>query len=167
MELLKACENRELHAIETLLQRHFIDLTATDSKGRSVLHLALGTSKVNIDKPKMHRILVIVRLLCEHGADVNAADHSGLCPIHYCAKTMNTEAAKYLLEHKVRINEPDSQGRTALYFTATDGHPDPEFAAVLLRKGGKLGKMKPKELLKSANDSQRMVRFAIKRINAA
>ncbi|KAN0085426.1 Ankyrin repeat-containing domain protein, partial [Elaphomyces granulatus] len=71
----------------------------------------------------MALVTKIVRLLCERGADVNAADNSGFRPIHYCARTMNLSAAKYLLENKAEVNAADSAGHTALYYMAIDGHP--------------------------------------------
>jgi ankyrin repeat protein len=126
-----------------------------------MLHLALGSGNVNTNKSKMLNILAIVRLLCDHRADVNAADRLGLCPIHYCAKTMNTEAAIYLLNHGSQINAYDKKDRTALYYTAVDSYPDFEFAKMLARGGGKLGKAKPPGLLRVANESQRKVRALV------
>jgi ankyrin repeat protein len=128
-----------------------------------MLHLALGSGKVNANKPKMLNILAIVDFLCDHGADVNAADRSGLCPIHYCAQTINTEAAIYLLDHGAQINASDAKGRTALYYTALDSNPDFEFAKMLALRGGKLGKAKPPKLQQRASESQRMVRALVAR----
>jgi ankyrin repeat protein len=127
-----------------------------------VLHLALGDGKVNTDKNKMALVTKIVRLLCERGADVNAADNSGLRPIYYCAKTMNLSAAKYLLENKAEVNAADSAGHTALYIVAVDGHPSVELAETLMQKGGKLGKKRPNPLPRKASESQRKVRTLVK-----
>jgi ankyrin repeat protein len=82
---------------------------AMDVKYQShgVLHLAIGSGKVDAHKPKMTNIANIVHLLSTHTADVNTPDKLGLCPIHYCAQTVNSEAAKCLLEHGARINEAD------------------------------------------------------------
>jgi ankyrin repeat protein len=127
-----------------------------------VLHLALGDSRVNTDKAKMDFILKNVRLLCSHGADVNAADRSGLCPIHYCAKTMNLTAAKYLLRHKAKVNALDLNGHTALYYVAIHAHPDVGLVEMLLKDGGRLlGNTNLPPLLQRASDSQRTVRILI------
>lgn len=166
--LLQAFKERKLEAIEHLLQTPgFIDTTVKDPKGRGVLHLALGDGKVNTDKNKMALVTKVVRLLCERGADVNAADNSGLRPIHYCAKTMNLSAAKYLLENKAEVNAADSAGHTALYLVAVDGHPSFELAETLIQKGGKLGKKRPNPLTRKASESQRKVRTLVKPLISA
>lgn len=132
-----------------------------------MLHLALGDGKVNTDKNKMALVTKIVRLLCERGANVDAADHSGLRPIHYCAKTMNLPAAKYLLEKKAEVNAADSAGRTALYYMAVDGHPSVKLAETLVQKGGKLGTKRPDSLKRKASDNQRKVRALLKPLMAS
>jgi hypothetical protein len=159
--LLQACADRKFNTIKGLLQMH--NVTGKDSKDRGVLHLALGSGRFNTNQPKMaHPILNIVRLLCDHGADVNAADYSGRRPIHYCAMTMNTDAAKYLLqEHNVQINELDVENRTALYIVATNAQPDVRFSNMLIERGGKLGKRKLQPLPPKASNSQREVRNKI------
>jgi ankyrin repeat protein len=160
-ELLSACQERKIDLLQQLLQTPDISLSATDDQGHGVLHLALGTGKVNADKSKMTNIANTARLLSAHGADVNATDKSGLCPIHYCARTINSEAAKCLLEHGARINEPDLNGRTALNYTAMDSHPDVEFVKMLVARGGRLGTAKLPKLPPRANESQKKVRALV------
>ncbi|KAH8587426.1 ankyrin repeat-containing domain protein [Bisporella sp. PMI_857] len=160
-DLLAACQDRQIDLLEQLLKTPAINLDATDDKGSGVLHLALGTGKVNSDKSKMANIVNIVRLLCTHDANINAPDKSGLCPIHYCAQTINSEAAKCILDRGARINEPDLKGRTALYYVAVDGHPDVEFAKMLIRNGAKLGTAKLPKLPPRANESQKKVRLLV------
>ena len=128
-----------------------------------MLHLALGIGKVNKDKSKMTNILNVVRLLYTHGADVNAPGESGLRPIHHCAKTINYEAAEYLLDHGARINELDDKKRTALYHTTLDPNPHVEFVKMLSRRGGKLGTLKLQNLPPRVNDNQKNVRLLLKK----
>ncbi len=162
MELLQACQEHNLDTIKRLVQKpDLIDFKATDSEGRSMLHLALGSGKVNTNKQKRLNILTIVRLLCARGAQVNAKDRSRACPIHYCAQTINTEAATYLLEQGARINAPDAKGCTALYYTAVDNYPDFEFVKMLVMRGARLGKTKPPKLPQRASESQGRVRKLI------
>ena len=162
MELLKACQEHNLDAIKTLLQKpNLIDFKATDAQGRSMLHLALGTGKVNANKPKRLNILAIVHLLCAHGTPVNAKDRSNLCPIHYCAQTIITESAMYLLDQGAKINASDANGRTALYYTAVDTYPDFEFVKMLVMKRARLGKAKPPQLPQRVDESRGKVRKLI------
>jgi ankyrin repeat protein len=118
---------------------------------------------VNANKSRL--ISSIVRLLCEHGADVNAVDYFGLRPIHLCAVTMNLEAAEYLLqEHKAQINALDFKDRTALYYVATNANPNPMFAKMLIERGGKLGKEKLKPLPREMTTIQRRVRDMVAKV---
>src|SRR5204862_8133127 len=96
------------------------------------------------DKPEVRqKITEAIKLLCTHGADVearvNAPDSSGRRPIHYCAETINSEAVAYLLQRGAQINKPDAEGRTALYLTTKDSHPDVGFVEMLIDKGARLG----------------------------
>ena len=127
-----------------------------------MLHLVLGDIKVNTDKAKMYLILEIVRRLRSNGADLDAPDRSGLCPIHYCAKTMNLPVTKYLLKYNIEANALDLNGHTALYYVAIHSHPDIPLAKFLLRKCGKsLGNTELPPLLPKAGDEQRAVRILI------
>ncbi|KAF4628578.1 hypothetical protein G7Y89_g9570 [Cudoniella acicularis] len=160
-QLLSACEHRDIDVISRLLSKPDINLTATDSKGQSVLCLALGTAKVDTSRSKMLLIADTVRLLCTHGADVNARDRYGLSPIHYCAKTFNIEAARYLLQHGAQINSYDKKKRTALNHVIAESNPDVEFTKMLIANGGKLGKAKLPNLPPKPNQRQREVRALI------
>jgi nucleoside phosphorylase len=169
LELLQACKERKLETIKVLLQGPSpVDITAKDSKGRTVLHLALGETKVNADTAKMNLILESIRYLRSHGADLTAPDNSDLRPLHYCAKTMNLPAAKYLLKYNVKVDALDSSDHTALYYVAIHAHPDIKLAKLLLTKGGKsLGNTELSPLLPRAGDNQRAVRSLINNWNSS
>lgn len=161
-KLFSACQERKIDLLKQLLPTR--DINATDDHGRGVLHLALGSGKVNADKSKMTNIANTVRLLSSHGADVNAPDGSGLRPIHYCAQTINSEAAKCLLEFGARINELDLKERRALNYTATDSHPDVEFVKMLISKGAILGPARLPKLPPRSNESQKKVRQLVTKL---
>jgi ankyrin repeat protein len=167
-QLFTACRKREVDVIERLLRQSPAIITATDHKGHGVLHLALGCDgKVNVNKKKMLNIAAVVRLLCDRGATVNAQNRSGRCPIHYCALTINFEAAKCLLERGAQINSTDKNGRTALNYTAMDSNPNIEFVKMLVEKGAKLGDAKLPKLPPRPNEAQRSVRQLINDIREA
>jgi ankyrin repeat protein len=135
-----------------------IDLTSSASDGSNMLHLALGTAVVH-DSDKQHLISNAVSMLCAAGADVNARDSDGARPIHYCATTMNREAAEILLHHKAKINYTDSRGHTALNYLAEDDVPDVELVKFLIIKRGKLGKnARLRSLPRNANSRRLAVR---------
>jgi ankyrin repeat protein len=153
-ELLAACQDRDINSLKELLEKPGISVNVTDDKGNGVLHLTLGTGKVNANKSKMTNIVNMVRLLCDHGADVNTPNKAGFRPIHYCAQTINSEAAKCLLDKGALINEHDSGGFTALHY-AVIGHPDVKFVEMLIGKGGKLGAAKLQKLQPRATETQK------------
>ena len=143
LDLLNALRENTLDKVKSLLQNgppSRIDVTAT-FKGRNMIHLVIGTAKVSASKDKQIEISEIVELLCGRGVDVNATDHDKLRPIHYCAKTMNTEVAKCLLKHGADINSIDARGRTALWYMARCAQPDLKLAELLINNGGNLAKM--------------------------
>ncbi|KAH0547678.1 hypothetical protein FGG08_000167 [Glutinoglossum americanum] len=162
LELLRACQERNIDRIEELLEKPDTSLNARGDKGRGVLHFALGADKVNTNISEMKKATDIVRLLFIHRVDVNAPDESGLRPIHYCAKTINFEATMFLLDKGARINEPDKKGRTALHYVAIDSKPDVQFAEMLIGRGGELGSVRLPDLVPRATTSQRHVRRLIK-----
>lgn len=124
--------------MKRFLEAEPIDLTSPASDGSNMLHLTLGTAVVDSDKKQL--IAGAVSLLCSSGADVNARDRYGARPLHYCATTMNREAAEILLKHKAKINCTDAEGHTALNYLAEDTDPDVELVKFLITKRGKLGK---------------------------
>ena len=76
-----------------------------DSKGLILLHCAAFQGHIEI-----------VRLLCDHGADVDARNHQdGSRPLHYAARKGRISIVKELIEEKnAEINARDDDGETAL-----------------------------------------------------
>jgi ankyrin repeat protein len=120
-------------------------MKATNAKGKNVLHLALGTSKVKSNPAMLLKINEIVKLPCETGVDNNRADLNAkdgsrdeLAPLHYCAKYYLTEAARSLLENGADVNIKDKKGCTPLYYIATDPNPEMELTKTLIDYNGSL-----------------------------
>jgi uncharacterized protein len=73
----------------------------------------------------------IVRLLIEHGADVNARQQDGFTPLHEAALTGQIELVKLLLDNGAVVNLESDSGKTALTFAIEAGKTE---IAELLRK---------------------------------
>jgi ankyrin repeat protein len=80
------------------------------SSGCTPLHLASETHSC-----------AVMRLLMEHGADVDSEDCDGRPPLHFAINSkMNgaTEAMQLLVDHNADINMADANGNTALHLAA-------------------------------------------------
>jgi ankyrin repeat protein len=96
-------------------------VTARDSRGYTALLSALTTHYYKSD---------VVRVLLEHGAEVNAVASSGLTPV-MCA--YEPEFMKMLIDRGVNIHAIDGQGRSVLYHHAQTI----ETARILVEKGAR------------------------------
>jgi ankyrin repeat protein len=66
----------------------------------------------------------IVRLLLEHGADVNVRVRGGLTPLHRASMDGALEVARVLLEHGANVQAEDKRGRTPLQVVLETGYRD-------------------------------------------
>jgi ankyrin repeat protein len=64
----------------------------------------------------------VVRLLLEHGADINAQNQIGRTPLHWASIKGALEVVRLLLEHGSDVEVEDYDGKTALEFAADGGH---------------------------------------------
>ena len=60
----------------------------------------------------------IVKLLVEHGVNVNARDGADMTPLHYAAKGNVFKTVKLLVEHGADVNAQDGNGMTPLHYAA-------------------------------------------------
>ena len=65
----------------------------------------------------------IVRLLCDHGADIEAVNFYGRRPLPMAAMSCQISIVKALFEARnAEINARDDDGRTALWYARVNGH---------------------------------------------
>ncbi|KAG8622889.1 hypothetical protein KVT40_009400 [Elsinoe batatas] len=95
-------------------------LATLPATGQTVLHLSVQESSY-----------AMMRLLLNHGAEVNKQDSHGITPLHMAAHNGNTEAITTLLEHTADPNIADWSGRTPLLVAVKQGH---RIAVTLLLK---------------------------------
>ena len=78
----------------------------------------------------------IVRLLIEHGANVNSRDDDGMTPLITAAFMGDREAVQALLKRRAEVNARDKAGDTALRSLKTFGG-DPMIERMLVEAGGR------------------------------
>ena len=62
----------------------------------------------------------VVKLLLEAGANPNAEDKSGVCPLHRAVRTRSTGAVRALLEHGAQASRANKSGSTPLSLALHD-----------------------------------------------
>jgi serine/threonine-protein phosphatase 6 regulatory ankyrin repeat subunit A/serine/threonine-protein phosphatase 6 regulatory ankyrin repeat subunit B len=113
--------------VASLLLQYGTDWQFPDSSGNTALHYAAGFGQ-----------LQCMRLLLEHGADINAHNMWKITPINIAMLCNHVGAVKKLLDHEgVDVNGKDDKGRTLLALSVADLSDSSmvEFAAYLLSKG--------------------------------
>jgi Ankyrin repeats (3 copies) len=75
----------------------------------------------------------VVRLLLEHGADINVQGHSGWTPLHWASHYGALEIVRLLLEHGAGVEAKNFHDKTALQYAADRGH---DKVVELLREHG-------------------------------
>lgn len=88
--LIPAAERGHVAIVETLLTRSNVDVNHINNLGWTALLEAIILS--DGDEPHQR----IVRLLVDHGADVNIGDHGGVTPLQHARSRGFTEIARIL-----------------------------------------------------------------------
>lgn len=90
--------------------RRWIDVSARDDNGKSVLHYAFDDNSFSGAE--------IAKYLIAAGADVNARDDDDRTPLHYCD---DYHVACALIDAGADVNARDGEGRTPLHAAILDG----------------------------------------------
>ncbi|KAL8657066.1 MAG: hypothetical protein Q9226_002287 [Calogaya cf. arnoldii] len=101
------------------------DITATNYRGKTALHLAVES--------KLNRVAV-VKLLLQNGASVRAQSDGNWTALHNAAEKGFEEVASLLLDWGADVNAMTSSGMTPLHWCARNGHID--VVKLLLRQEG-------------------------------
>ncbi|XP_077349985.1 uncharacterized protein LOC143998115 [Lithobates pipiens] len=98
-----------------------------NQEGETPLHLAAALAKDSVHFEEED--VKIVRLLLEHGADISStARMAGETPLHYCARTGNTEVLLEMITHiggsciQQTMNKQAKNGWSPLLVAAESGH---------------------------------------------
>lgn len=124
--LFDAVSKGDAHRIQSLL-RDGCDLNQLNANGMSVLALAAKKGRTDI-----------VKLLLEHGADVNLTmTYYGWTALTYAVNNGHLETVKILLNYHADVNAKAHRGKTALLLAADRGYL--EIVEVLLKHGADAG----------------------------
>ncbi|XP_015441786.1 2-5A-dependent ribonuclease isoform X2 [Pteropus alecto] len=106
--LMDAAKNGHVEVLKILLDEMGADVKACDNMGRNALiHAFQNSIKETME--------AIVRLLLDHGVDVNVRGEKGKTPLILAVEKRNSDLVKMLLEQEhIEVNETDREGKTAL-----------------------------------------------------
>ena len=107
-----ACDAGASECIRLLLSHKDIILDHQNFCNETPLHMACHNKRGSAAS---------VRLLLEHGANLNVSDTMGRTPLHNACRIRNTECVRILLNHEaVDLDKSDCDGRTALHEAVRD-----------------------------------------------
>ena len=118
-------ENAPLHAaaisgnsevVRTLIEYDPADVHAMDESGSTPLLWA--------SRSRNFKGGSVLRLLLEHGADINLQNQIGLSPLHWASINGALEVVYLLLEHGANVEAERKDGKTALQYAAEEGHDE-------------------------------------------
>lgn len=142
--LHKAAHSGDIKAVKTLLQ-NTVDPDERDAFGGTALHAAMFQQNTDI-----------IRLLIEHGFDVNAQGRSnGYTPLHDAVWANNLEAVNILLQHGAKTDIRAKDGLTPHEKAMQDGKT--EIAAYLAAASAKQGYDEQAKTTYSENDVKAFV----------
>ena len=117
--LRQAAYELQLEVVQVLFEHH-ADINSRDIHGRTSLYWILA---VCAWKPE-EKLVDMVRLLLELGADPNICTNKHKTPLHQASSDGLLEAARLLLSHGAKVDEKDGEGKTPFQLAASNGHEE-------------------------------------------
>lgn len=112
----------DVSSVKAMLERHPEWAQRQTNRGKTPLHYAVSNGQIDC-----------MNLLVEHGADLNARDHTGMTPLHAAAMLGRVREAEWLLDHGAARDAKDTFGDTPLHTAAVFGQGD--MVKMLLERG--------------------------------
>ena len=125
--LSRAVENPE---VVRLLIAHCADVRAADSTGDTALHAAAAVSVPRDEEgtDQASHVIGAIGGLLAAGADVNAANHDGLTPLHVAVSRGQAAVAGFLVSAGANVGAADAEGRIPLHLAAYKDERDVLFS---------------------------------------
>ena len=120
-----AADSGNFEMVRIFIEYDPANISARDTFGCTPLHCA--------SERRDSKGCSVVRLLLEHGADVNAPDVFGGTPLCKASFFGALEVVRLLLEHGADVRAKNNGGKTVLQFAAGEGHNE---VVKLLRERG-------------------------------
>ena len=115
--LRRAAFTLQLEAVQVLFEHH-PDINSRDIRGWTSLHWFLARCT------RSERLVDMVRLLLELGANPNICTIDYTTPLHTASSRGLLEAARLLLSHGAMVDERDREGKTPIQLAASNGHKE-------------------------------------------
>jgi ankyrin repeat protein len=109
-----AAYSGNLEVVQRLIEYHPTYINARDEGGFTPLLIASEGSNSKDGS--------VLRLLLEHGADINVQNQDGKTPLHEALTYGALEVVRLLLKHGADVEAKDNYGKTALQVAAEYGH---------------------------------------------
>lgn len=150
-------------SIHDVVARGDVELVTTMIEAdASLVHARNDMEKTPLHYAVTNRKDEIITLLIEQGAEVDAADLTGMTPLHVAATLDRYDQAVLLLDNGAEIEARDSFEDTPLHSAAMHGNL--KVLNLLAKRGAKLGALNgdglsPAELAKKYNRSDALKRL--------
>ena len=105
-------------AVQVLLEHSEVIFNSQNGTGRTPLFDLLSRYRATPEK----KIVNIVRLLLEHGADTNIRDYRHSTALHQASSHGWLEVSLLLLRYGAKVDEKDVDGRTPFQLALKEGH---------------------------------------------
>ncbi|KAK6194499.1 hypothetical protein SNE40_000124 [Patella caerulea] len=117
--LTSASDLDDVHVLQLLIQSG-CDVNGTNSRGETPLHKAAAIPRLF----GAEKISEMIKILLQHGADVNVRDNNGKAVIMLVTETGNTDLFHEFLRESVDVNLQDNEGKTALMMALEKNRDD-------------------------------------------
>lgn len=113
-----------------------LDPNAVGDGHETILHRTVKYLFYNAGLPnEVARIVSVIKLLLERGADPNKKAYAGFAPLHDAVLTNNTDVVKLLLDNGADVNIKNKAGVTPLHIAVETKQTSPKMITILIARG--------------------------------